>query len=128
MGVVVHEGAFVDERIEFGPRVLVDALVEVALVLVFYRSERFEKRQERDAKEIQKRHEKRHEKRYKRGKRMSNYTKHYTKGETRGICQCCYRAIGAIWACPVSYVWPYHGNIFPRVSLCRHSYPYLLNH
>jgi hypothetical protein len=71
MGVVVHEGAFVDERIELGPRVLVDALVEVALVLVFYRSERFEKRQERDAKEIQKRHEKRHEKRYKRGKRMS---------------------------------------------------------
>jgi hypothetical protein len=123
MGVVVHEGAFVDERIEFGPRVLVDALVEVALVLVFYRSERHE----RDAKETQKKHEKR----YKRGKRMSytkHYTKHYTKGETRGICQCCYRAIGAIWACPVSYVWPYHGNIFPRVSLCRHSYPYLLNH
>ena len=49
-------------------KVLVDALVEVALVLVFYRSERFEKRQERDAKEIQKRHEKRREKRYKRGK------------------------------------------------------------
>ena len=60
MGVVVHEGAFVDESIELGPRVLVDAFVEVALVLIFYRSERQEretrKKQGRDKKEIQKRY------------------------------------------------------------------------
>ena len=55
MGVVVHEGAFVDESIELGPRVLVDAFVEVALVLVFYRQRDKKERQERDTKEIQKR-------------------------------------------------------------------------
>ena len=121
MGVVVHEGAFVDERIEFGPRVLVDALVEVALVLVFYRSERYEKRQERDAKENTKETRKETRKEIQKREKDEHYTKHYTKGETRGICQCCYRAIGTIWACPVSYVWSYHGNLVcPCVGIHIH--------
>ena len=64
MGVVVHEGAFVDESIELGPRVLVDAFVEVALVLIFYRSER----QERETRKKQGRDKKETQKRYKRGK------------------------------------------------------------
>ena len=119
MGVVVHEGAFVDESIELGPRVLVDAFIEVALVLIFYRSERQER-------ETRKRHKKRKRKRRKRDTKEGNRT---NKRRKHTAVSAAIGAHGRVCQIP-SLACPCVGNPISYTSVDSYKVhnPYLLNH